>query len=338
MTLLDRPSPEVRAQHQGVAARSRLRLAVTVVGLAVVLLAIPLVLSSYWVFLCAQVLVYGVATQGLNILYGRTGQLSLAHATFLGGGAYTTYVTITHGYSPFVALIVVWVVSLVAGLVVAVPTLRLSGLRLALVTLSFGELFQWVIVHTTKVTGGTQGTPVDSIVAGSIDTAQPVWAYALALIFAVPATVLAIQLGRTQLGRGMLAVRDSELAAASAGVAIARTKVIAFVTAALFAGTAGWLFAFTSGFLAPTVFDLFASVYFLVAVILGGAGSVLGSWLGAAYIVLIPQFFSQLGHPNLYSLVGGAILVVVALLVPHGMAGVLTGLARRLGLGRAATT
>jgi branched-chain amino acid transport system permease protein len=135
----------------------------------------------------------------------------------------------------------------------------------------------------------------------------------------------------------MLAVRDSELAAASAGVAIARTKVIAFVAAALFAGTAGWLYAFTSGFLAPTDFDLFASVYFLVAVILGGSGSVLGSWLGAVYIVLIPRLFDQLGHPNLYSLVGGAVLVVVALLVPTGIAGVLVGVARRLSRRRAST-
>lgn len=299
-------------------------------ALAVALVAVPLVLSEYWVFLCAQVLVYGVATQGLNILYGRTGQLSLAHATFLGGGAYTTYVVITHGYSPAVALAAVWAVSLVAGLVVAVPTLRLSGLRLALVTLAFGELFQWVIVHTTGTTGGTQGTPVDSIVAGTIDTAKPLWAYVLALCFAVPATVLALQLARTQLGRGMLAVRESELAAASAGVAIAKTKIIAFVAAALFAGTAGWLYAFTSGFLAPTDFDLFASVYLLVAVVLGGSGSVLGSWLGAAYIVLVPQLFNLLGYPTLYSLVGGAVLIVVALLVPNGLAGLLSQAAKRL--------
>jgi len=118
-------------------------------------------------------------------------------------------------------------------------------------------------------------------------------------------------------------------------VAIARTKVIAFVAAALFAGTAGWLYAFTSGFLAPTDFDLFASVYFLVAVILGGSGSVLGSWLGAAYIVLVPQLFNQIGHPNLYSLVGGAVLVIVALLVPDGMAGVLSSGVRRLSRRRA---
>jgi branched-chain amino acid transport system permease protein len=330
MTVVAGPDKEVQPRGGAVAVRSRLRPALSVAGLAVLLAGIPLLLSDYWVFLFAQVLVYGIATQGLNILYGRTGQLSLAHATFLGGGAYTTYVVITYGYSPLAALVVAWVVSLVAGLVVAVPTLRLSGLRLALVTLAFGELFQWVIVNTTETTGGTQGTPVDSIVAGSIDTAQPLWAYVLALCFAVPATLLALQLGRTQLGRGMLAVRESELAAASAGVAIARTKIIAFVAAALFAGTAGWLYAFTSGFLAPTDFDLFASVYLLVAVILGGSGSVLGSWLGAAYIVLVPQLLNQLGFPNLYSLVGGAVLVVVALLVPDGMAGLLVSGARRL--------
>ncbi len=326
MTALASPELEARPRAGADAAKPVLAVA----ALALLLGSVPLLLSDYWVFLCAQVLVYGVATQGLNILYGRTGQLSLAQATFMGGGGYTTYILVTHGYTPLVALVGVWVVSLVAGLVVAVPTLRLSGLRLALVTLAFGELFQWLIVHTTRTTGGTQGTPVDSIVAGSIDTSRPLWAYLLGLCFAVPATLLAIQLGRTQLGRGMLAVRDSELAAASAGVAIARTKVISFVAAALFAGTAGWLYAFTAGFLAPTTFDLFASVYFLVAVILGGSGSVLGSWLGAAYIVLVPQLFDQLGQPNLYSLVGGAVLVIVALLLPNGVAGVLANGAKRL--------
>ncbi len=337
MTAVADIAPKATTTGRAVPGSSRLRSWLVLAGVALLVIAIPLSLSRYWVFLCAQVLVYGVATQGLNILYGRTGQLSLAHATFLGVGAYSTYVVITHGYSPSVALAVVWLVSLIAGLVVAVPTLRLSGLRLALVTLAFGELFEWVITHTTETTGGTQGTPVDSIVAGPIDTADPLWAYVLALCFAVPATVLAIQLGRTQLGRGMLAVRESELAAASAGVAIVKTKIIAFVAAALFAGTAGWLYAFTSGFLAPTDFGLFASVYFLVAVVLGGSGSVLGSWLGAAYIVLIPQLFNQLGYPNLYSLVGGAVLVVVALLVPNGLAGVLVSVGKRLARSRERT-
>lgn len=301
-----------------------------VVALAVLLIGLPLVLPGYWLFLAGQVLIYGIATQGLNILYGRTGQLSLAHATFLGGGAYTTYVVISHGYSPLLALVVVWVVMVAAGLLVGVPTLRLSGLRLALVTLAFGELFQWLITHTTDTTGGTQGTPVDALVIGPLVSSQPVTGYALALVFAVPATLLALQLGRTQLGRSMLAVRESELAAASTGVSIPRTKLVAFIAAALFAGTAGWLYAFTTGFLAPTDFDLFSSVYFLVAVILGGSGSVLGSWLGAAYIVLAPQLFDQLGFPTLYSLVGGLVLVVVALVVPNGMAGVLQRGVRQL--------
>jgi len=150
-------APAVGSSRDADGGRPRRRNFLLVLALAALVAMIPLLLSDYWLFLCAQVLVYGVATQGLNILYGRTGQLSLAQATFLGCGGYTSYVVITHGYSPFVALVAVWVLSLVAGLVVAVPTLRLSGLRLALVTLAFGELFQWVIVHTTQTTGGTQG-------------------------------------------------------------------------------------------------------------------------------------------------------------------------------------
>jgi branched-chain amino acid transport system permease protein len=281
--------------------------------------ALPAVLSDYWIYIAAQVIIFAVATLGLDVLFGRTGQLSLAHAAFMGVGAYVSVVAAQHGVPVYGQFVLVVAAALVSGAVVSVPTLRLSGLRLALVTLLFGELFVWTIEHTTGLTGGSQGLTADPIVLGTFDSSVPQDAYGLVLVFGVLATAVTLQLSNTQLGRRMLAVRDSELAARSAGIHVVRTKVVSFMLSAIFAGVAGWLYAAVVGFVSPTTFDLFPSVYFLVAVLLGGAGTVAGAWLGAAYIVLVPQAFAIAGHPNLFPVLGGAVLVLVALLLPDGL-------------------
>jgi branched-chain amino acid transport system permease protein len=329
VTLARTRTPDQTPDQEG-RRRSVVRVLTAAGAFAVIAALPPLMFDSYWLFLSAQVVAFAIATLGLDILYGRTGQLSLAHASFVGAGAYTTFIVADRGYGPLVQLAAVVAVAVVLGLVVAVPTLRLSGMRLALVTLAFGELFAWTLTHTPDWTGGTQGTPVPIIYVGVLDTSDPLHAYLLALAFAAAATAIAAHLARTQLGRRMLAVRDSQLAAQSVGVAIARTKVTAFLISAVFAGISGWLYAAIVGFIAPPDFALFASVFLFVAVVIGGAGTVLGAWLGAAYVVLVPETFNLMGHPNLYALVGGALLTIVALFVPDGMVGLLRGAARHL--------
>lgn len=326
--------PQTRATVRGSAAqerpvRSRRQSVAVGLGLLAVIVLPALTFPAFWLFLAAQVAAYAIATLGLNVLYGRTGQLSLAQATFMGAGAYTGYVLGSRGHAPLVQLLAVCAVSLVVGAVVAIPTLRLSGLRLALVTLAVGELFAWVLVHTTDLTGGTQGANVEPLVIGPLDAAVPLFAYVLGLVPALLATALVLHLDRTQLGRRMLLVRDSELAARATGVPIIQTKITAFLLASVFAGVAGWLYGGINGFVSPPDFNLFASVYLLVAVVIGGARSVLGAWVGAAYIVVLPQVFTAVGIPNLYALVGGALLALVALLAPDGLVGLARSAANR---------
>jgi branched-chain amino acid transport system permease protein len=289
-------------------------------SLAVLALAIalPFVLDSYWVFTLTVLMIYAIATLGLDVVFGRAGLLSLAQASFFGLGAYVTALTATQ-LAVGVQFALVLVVAAIAGAVVAIPTLRLSGLRLALVTLLFGELFIWAVDHMGNLTGGTQGLVVNPLTVGDFNSLDPISAYMFVLAFAVVATLIVVQISQTQFGRRLLAVRDSELAARSVGVGLVRTKVAAFVLSAVFAGVAGWLYAYVVGFIAPPTFDLFPSVYFLIAVILGGAGRVAGPWLGAAYIVLVPQAFSIIGQSNLFPILGGGVLIVVALLLPGGL-------------------
>lgn len=301
---------------------------VGLLALVVVAAVLPFTLGNYHIFIASQVMIYAIATLGLDILYGRTGQLSLAHASFFGVGAYIAALSNAFEVSALLQPLIVVGVAVVVGAVVAIPTLRLSGLRLALVTLLFGELFIWFINHTTDLTGGSQGITVMPLVVGGFDSSEPLHGYALAAIVSLLATAACVQLGRTQYGRRMLAVRDSELASASVGIPIVRTKIIAFMLSATLAGIAGWIYAYVVGFISPTTFDLFGSVNFLVAVILGGSGRVLGAWLGALYIVLIPEVFNSIGYPNLFPIIGGGVMIVVALLIPGGLVG---GMERLVG-------
>lgn len=293
--------------------------------------ALPFTLGNYHIYIVTQVMIYAIATLGLDVLYGRTGQLSLAHASFFGVGAYIAALSSSLEISVLLQPLIVVAVAVFVGAIVAIPTLRLSGLRLALVTLLFGELFIWLINHTTDLTGGSQGISVMPLVIGGFDSSEPLHGYVLAAIASLLATVACIQLGRTQYGRRMLAVRDSELASASVGIPIVRTKIVAFMLSATLAGIAGWIYAYVVGFISPTTFDLFGSVNFLVAVILGGSGRVLGAWLGALYIVLVPEVFNSIGYPNLFPIIGGGVMIVVALLIPGGLVG---GMERLVGAAR----
>jgi branched-chain amino acid transport system permease protein len=304
--------PDTRRRSEALHGRI-LRVLLLVAAAALV----PVVFDSYWVFTLTELMIYAIATIGLDIVFGRAGQLSLAQAAFFGLGAYFTALTVGH-MNPILQLVCVIGTAAGAGLVVAVPSVRLSGLRLALVTLLFGELFIWGINHWSRA-GGTQGLVVSPLTIGGFNSIDATQGYIFVLGFAVAASLITLQIERTQFGRRLLAVRDSEVAARSVGVSLVWTKMSAFVLSAIFAGVAGWLYAYIVGFVAPSDFALFPSVYFLIAVILGGAGSVAGSWLGAAYIVLVPQTFSLGGHPNLFPILGGGILIIVALLIPGGL-------------------
>lgn len=309
--------------------RSGRRVLLNFIAFVAVLAALGATLADYYLYIGAQVLIFAIVAMGLDIVYGRTGQLTLAHASFFGIGAYATAIMADQGVPFWIQPPLIVIIALTAGAILALPTLRLSGLRLAVVTLLFGELFRWWVIRFSDLTGGSQGKVVVPIEIGPFYSADPLHGYILAAVFAVLATLLSRAIGMAQIGRRMLAVRDSEIAAVSMGIPIVHTKVLAFMISAAYAGVAGWVFAYVVGFLSPVNFDLFASVYVLVAVILGGPGTLAGPWLGAAFIVLLPEAFSASNNANLFPILGGAVMILVALLLPDGIAGTLQRLKRK---------
>jgi len=279
-------------------------------------------LPRYWLSELAVAYIYVVATLGTDLIFGRTGILSLCQASFIGIGAYVAATGAAHGIGLGLQLLITIGICVVAGAAVAVPTLRLSGLRLAIVTLLFGELFSWFIDQHISLTGGSEGMTVEPLHLGPINSLLPRPFYLFCLGLALLATLAVWQLSRGQWNRRLLACRDAPLAASSVGVNTTRVRIQVMMVGGVFCGIAGVFYAYANGFVVPSDFNTFPSAYLLVAVVLGGSGTLLGPWLGAMYVILLPSFFSLIGEPNFYALLGGVVLIVFTIALPGGIVSV----------------
>lgn len=256
--------------------------------LAVLLLAAPLILPPYFLGQAVMVAVYVVATVGLMLLSGYTGQISLGHAAFFAVGAYAT--AVLEKLMPFaLAFPVAGLVAGAVGVLVGLPALRLSGIYLAIATLAFSFIIGEAIVRWESVTNGASGITLGKIRFGSLTVEGDTGLYYLALAVAVAALWLARNILRTPLGLAMTAIRDSQTAAQSVGVPLARVKLVAFALSAALTGLAGALYAHKIQFIDPDQFTLLLSVELLVAVFIGGIGSLHGCVLGALFIIVLPQ-------------------------------------------------
>ncbi len=271
--------------------------------------------NSYWLFITYDIAINVILAVSLNLINGYTGQFSLGHAGFMAVGAYTAAV-ITNQFgdlNPFAAgavfsgaLLAGGALAAGAGLLVGIPTLRLRGDYLAIVTLGFGEIIR-VIFQNMQGVGGARGL---SVAHGWTDF---FWAFgaAAAAVYVVAALV------HSTYGRGFLAVRDDEVAASAMGINPVRYKVTAFVVGAFFAGVAGGLYAHSKQFITPGGFNFMQSVSIVVMVILGGMGNTVGVILAAVLLTLLPEFLRPIAEYRmiLYSL----LLVVLMLARPQGL-------------------
>ena len=293
----------------------------TALGLAAVAaLGWPLVAPKYLVFLGTLVAVNAVVAIGLNLLSGYTNQLSFGHAGFLAIGAYVAaLVTLQVPALPVpLTLLVAGLATALIGLALGIPCLRLEGLYLAMATLAFGFVVTEAITNLDWLTRGNDGLRVPLARLGPWTLATDAARYYLAVAVAAAMILAALNVAATRTGRAFLAIRTSEIAAQASGINAAAYKTIAFVLSAFYTGVAGGLFAFVVGFLSPDAFDVFLSVDFLVMIILGGLGSVLGSVAGAAIVTVLND--SLAGFQAFRPLIFGAIMIICMLFMPGGLA------------------
>jgi branched-chain amino acid transport system permease protein len=298
--------------------------------LVVALLAAPWLLPEYWLAQLTFVLIYSVVGLGLMLLSGYTGLFSLGHAAFLGVGAYTEAV-LGHAGWPFPAsFAMAALLSAATGVVVGLPALRVKGIYLAIATLAFGFIVVEVFARWESVTGGNAGTHLKAprILDWAADT--DVSFYFVCLAVAIGATLVILNLLRSPTGRAFVAIRDSEVSAQSMGIHLARYKTLSFAISAALAGLGGALYAHKLQFISPDQFDILQSIDLILMIVVGGIGSVHGAFLGAIFLITMPQaialakdvlpaFVGQ--APGLQGAVYGFVLIAFVLFEPHGLYG-----------------
>ncbi len=263
--------------------------------LLALMLAAPMVLSSYMLSQLVFVFIYAIVGVALMILVGYTGQASLGHAAFLAIGAYTAGFLQARGYPFEVYFLVAGVLTGIVGLVVGFPALRLHGIYLLIATISFSFIVEEILARWETVTNGNEGMRVKSLQAFGREISRNSDAfYYLCLGMLVVTILLTLNLMRSPTGRAFIAVRDSETAARSMGVDIAATKVRAFGLSAAITGLAGVLFAHKMTFISPEMFTLQLSIEFIMVIIIGGALGLHGAILGAIFIIMIDPLLTLL--------------------------------------------
>jgi branched-chain amino acid transport system permease protein len=262
--------------------------------LAVVVLALPALMSDYYVGEATWVFIYAICGVSLMVLVGYTGLVSLGHAAFLGIGAYAHAYFLNQDLPWVVAMALAVVLTTASGIVVGLPALRMTGIYLAIATLAFSVIIQEVFSRWESVTHGFAGLPVSKPVIFGVSFQQEASFYYLCLFFLVVVLWLTRNLLRSPTGRAWIAIRDSEIAAQSMGVNLAIYKSIAFAYSAALMGLAGALFAHKIAYLAPDIFTILLSIQLLLLVIVGGLGSLHGAVFGAIFVALLPPLIAIL--------------------------------------------
>jgi branched-chain amino acid transport system permease protein len=311
--------------------------------LAVLIAVVPRLIGDFTAYEFAIVGMYFIALLGLSILTGYSGQISLGHGAFMAIGGYTTAILSVDGIYGH-QLRDLWTIPLaglvagLAGLLVGVPALRLSGLYLALITFGIAVSFPQVPKRFDHFLGGTTGKVLNLVKPPfGLDTTPNDWLYYLTWGIAFVLLVVAWLLLRGRPGRALQAIRDSELAAVSSGVNLATYKTLAFGISAFYAGVAGSLYVISRAYINPDVFPIILSIYLVAALAVGGLNSFVGLIVGAALIYVLQNRADDVTHwlnhlpaldldpkrPGMPSVIFGAVLILVMVALPTGVGGFL---------------
>ena len=290
------------------------------IGLLLILPAFRL--NSYVMNIVVKVMIYITLALGLNILVGYVGLVSLGQAGFVAVGAYTTTVlTKTYGWNFFASLLLCVVVSAVVGILIGMPSLRLTGTYLSIITLGFGEIIRTIIIIWEPVTNGPlgiRGIPRPELFGISFSMANG-GLYYLSLILMLLVMIFSRLLCDSKTGRAFRAIKGDETAAVMMGINVTYYKVMAFVLAAVISALAGSLYANQLGYIDQNTFTFDMSTMILSVVILGGMGTIRGMVVGSVILVLLPELSRSLTDYRF--VIYGLILILMMRFRPQGILG-----------------
>jgi branched-chain amino acid transport system permease protein len=299
-----------------------------------VALAIPLAMRDDYVIQLLNIgILNAIVVLGLNFVTGWTGQINFGQAAFYGLGAYATAIATKSGLPWIVTPVLSVAIVLIASLLLGLPTLRLRTYYLAMTTIGFGEIVRLIIVYWEPVTGGTSGLrAIPPISVFGISPHGLIQHYYLLLAMLALAILVAVRIRHSALGRAMIATKDSEIAAEQSGVDTTRTKLLAFMIGAVYAGLAGCLYASSIRFVSPDSFSGVQAVLLMTMLIVGGMGSIAGAIAGALALTFLPEMLRFLGQ--WYLVLYGLGVIAVIVLTPGGLASIMTMTAPRRGVAR----
>jgi branched-chain amino acid transport system permease protein len=301
--------------------RSHLAFYATVIA---ALIAFPLAVeNSYYIHLLETIMIYAIVLFGLDIVVGYTGQVSLGHAGLFGVGSYTAGVLVMKLGAPiWLAVPAALGVTAVFGALLALPALKVTGPYLAMVTLAFGTIIQILINEMTFLTEGPMGITMGKPQAfgQTLEKHQFFWVVAGVLVVTL---IVVHRILKSHLGRAFEALRGSPVASDCMGVSVYQYKVYAFVISAALAGVAGALYAYSEQYISPNTYNFELTVFFLLAVIMGGRKSRIGSLLGAAIIVLLPKLLDDITMFRYVSvIIAAGVLIGAVVFVQKGRSSV----------------
>jgi len=308
----------------------KVRTGLLLVGLVV----FPFLATPYWLNLANQIAIATIGAIGLNILVGYTGQISLGQGAFMAVGAYGSGLLTVRLDVPFyLSIPAAALITAVAGLVVGLPSLRLKGLYLAVATLAAQQIVEFVVTHWDGLTGGTEALVVPSpeLFGARMNTDGRF--YWILVIVALAVALFAANLFRSRVGRAWVAIRDQDIAASAIGVNVFGYKLLAFATSSFLVGLSGALLAHYRSIVTWERFTIEVSISYLAMIIIGGLGTISGSFFGATLIVLLPAMINTLGRslqdvapwaatvlPYVQQGVFGLVIILFLVLEPEGLA------------------
>ena len=289
--------------------------------LGAVLAVLPLFGDEYLRFIGNEAAVYAILAISLNLVLGFTGLLVFVNAALFGIGAYAAAILRDRYGLPYgVCVPAAALLTMAAGVLIALPALRLEALYLALASVAFAQTAQWAMLHWDGLTGGPNGlhmAPIDYPFVARWDMGH----YYVCLALAAGVVVLTENVLRSRIGRALVAVRDSPAAAQSLAIDLTRTKTLAYALSALLAGLAGALYAPLLGLVVPESYDLFQVIIQFAMVVVGGLSSVAGSVIGAVLIVWLMEGLRA--FKDVQEIAFGGMILLFVLFLPGGVASIL---------------
>src|SRR6202521_1528001 len=291
---------------------------------AAIALPLPFLVKNFLIFQLTLAMVYAIAILGLNLLTGFNGQFSLGHSAFFAIGAYTAAILMDQGgVAYYWTLPAAGIACLIFGFLFGLPALRLEGVYLALATFALATATPQILKSSPLEpwTGGVQGIILnkpDAPLGLPLNPDQ--WLYFFPLAVALLMFIGAYNLVNSRSGRAMMAIRDNPIAARSMGIPVELYKSLTFGLSALYTGVAGALGALAIQFVAPDSFTFLLSIALFVGLVVGGVGSIAGTFFGALFILFVPNIAEQVSK-GLAGAVFGIILILVIYLMPSGLGG-----------------